>query len=582
MADTNTIQALADILNPAAKVDPKKAMANLSGATQFEQSRVGAVEGTFRGAGRRFTEAGQAVKQMGLSIGEKAGVYPEGTTGSYTEQIAKEAYMYNLTPIAGQDALGRIAADILMAAPAILAAPEFAATGVGAAVIGAGEALLVPAYSQKDTQLLNPERLTNVAIYSVASGVGAKVANNIVPVVTNRIQQRMAGEPFSFTKGRALADVEQEAVRDAVNSATKLKTFVTPGEATQDLLVKQREAGLTLFGDKTKRSLYNKILQREDAVQKEINSIVSGLVPEGEAAARATAKHLAEKTYPTSVALRTPTKEFSIIDDLIEESEILETAFKQVRGKAKKDFLRRVGGIMDIQSNTVGEMHLARLAVDDMISAAKKAGTSTSNLVEARKFLLGVTDTFAPEYALARNINQRLIVADTWKNSLQAAKTGTPASSTFYKEYFESPAKFNDFMKTVNTITDDAVRESIEQNAKALAPLLKALNQSPLEKALGIRAQGLEAQARGVGGVLGVAVNNSINIIKGTMDKQIIDFITSPAWYDEFVKKAANKPQPIKNRVMLEQFYKFLGRTSPVVAGSIASNTPSKEMSKQE
>lgn len=581
MADTNTIQAIADILNPAAKVEPKKAMANLSGATQFEQSRVGAVEGTFRGASRRFTEAGQAVKQVGLSIGEKAGVYPEGTTGSYTEQIAKEAYMYSLTPVAGQDALGRIAADIIMAAPAILAAPEFAATGVGAAVIGAGEALLVPAYSQKDTKLLNPERLTNVATYSIASGVGAKVANNIIPVVTNRIQQKMAGEPFSFTKGRALADVEKEAVRDAVTSANKLQTFVTPGEATQDLLVKQREAGLTIFGDKTKRSLYNKILQREDAVQKEINSIVSGLVPEGEVAARATAKHLAEKTYPTSVMLKTEAGEFSIIDELIEESEIIETAFKQVRGKSKKDFLRRAGGIMDIQSNTVGEMHLARLAIDDMISASKKAGTSTSNLVEARKFLLGITDTFAPEYALARNINQRLIVADTWKNSLQTAKTGTPASSTFYKEYFESSAKFNDFMKTISTITDDAVRESIEQNAKAIAPLLKALNQSPLEKALGIRAQGLEAQARGVGGVIGVAVNNSINIIKGTMDKQLIDFITSPSWYDEFVKKSANKSQVIKNRAMLEQFYKFLGRTSPVVAGSVATSTPAKEMKQQ-
>jgi len=533
----------------------------VTGAAEYEGLRKGTLESNIIGAKRRFTEAGQAGKQL-LTMGfEAVGAIPEGSTADYTDQIVKEAAAYARTPYANEGGLGAIMADVAMAVPLIVFSGPAALTVRGGAAIGAFEGLTRPAYSQEDANLLNPERLTNVAFTSLAGAGGSYLTTTLLPSAAASIQQKMAKAPFSFVKNKSVGNLQKEAVKEASDAAKRFNTFVTPAEASRNALQLQVESGLKLFG-KSKNKLFEKVQKREEALQREINTIVKGLTPEGSDAARTTAGNLAETAYA---------KPFPLMSELVAESPLLEAAYKSITGKARKELIRRSGGRMQIASDTVGEMHLMRLYLDDLIKESKRAGSSIAETSAVRRDLLALADTFAPEYALSRNLNQRLILQDEIIGALETAKKNDPrgVTSTFYKTYLESASKSKDFMKKINNITDESVRANVLENIKAIEPLLKAVHNSPLDKALGLTTRELEARAAGVGGPRGILLNLTTNITDGLLDNKVAQFITSPSWINKFKSTTKNATPAAKNRAILKLFYEYLGKTSPTVAASI-------------
>lgn len=539
-------------------VDEIARISQLTGASEYEGLRRGALETNVIAAKRRFREAGQAGKQL-LTMGfEAVGAIPEGATAAYTEEIRREAEEFAGTPYAQGGTAGQILADITMALPALVVAGPALTTVRGAMALGAVEGLSRPAYSQEDLNLLNPERVKNVAVSTLAAGGGTYLMNRLVPSASLSIHEKMSASPFSFAKNRSLEGVQKEAAKEAVESARKFNTFVTPAEATKDQLAVNREAGISLFGKKG-RQLYDKIIEREEQLEKSINDIVKGLTPEGRVAADNTAAQYADTAYRT---------EFPLMRELVEENEILKNSYLAVsESNARQQFIRQSGGRVSIQPNTVGELHLMRMHIDDLMKSAKAQKAPIAGLSEARRFLLGVADTYAPEYALARNIRQRTMFQDKLFDSLKKAKDKDIKTENFYKAFLESTQKRNDLFKEIDNITEKPVAEALRRNIEAITPVLKAINNSPLYKALGIRE--LEPRVAVTGGALGLLINNATEIVKGTLDRNIVGFITSPSWIDEFTKRAANKSQTAKNRIMIETFYDYIGRVSPAVASSL-------------
>lgn len=539
-------------------VDEIARISQLTGASEYEGLRRGALETNVIAAKRRFREAGQAGKQL-LTMGfEAVGAIPEGATAAYTEEIRKEAEEFARTPYAQGGTAGQILADITMALPALVVAGPALTTVRGAMALGAVEGLSRPAYSQEDLNLLNPERVRNVAVSTLAAGGGTYLMNRLVPSASLTIHEKMSASPFTLAKKKSLEGIQREAAQEAVDSAKKFNTFVTPAEATKDQLAFNREAGISLFGKKG-RQLYNSIIKREEQLQGSINDIVNGLTPEGRTAANNTAAQYADTAYRT---------EFPLMQELVNDDKIFKQAYLAVsESNARQQFIRQSGGRVSIQPNTVGELHLMRLHIDDLIKSAKAQKAPIAGLSEARNLLLGIADTFAPEYALARNIRQRTILQDKLFDALQKSKDKDIKTSNFYKAFLESAEKRDNLFKEIDNIIDKPVSESVRKNIEAITPVLKAVNDSPLNKALGIRE--LQLRAAGVGGVRGVILNLSTNITDGIIDRYVVDFITSPSWIEEFTKRAANKTQAAQNRIMLETFYDYIGRVAPTVASSL-------------
>ena len=557
MSRESTLAALqAASSSPA--VDEVAKIANLTGASEYEGLRRGALETNLISAGRRMTEVGQAGKQLYTMGAEAVGLAEEGATSAYTDQIRKEAEMYARTPYAQGGTFGQVVADIAMTLPALVIAGPAVATLRGAAALGALGGISRPAYTQNDLNLLNPERVQNVAMSTLASVGGTVLVNKFLPAVTMKLQEKIAGAPFSVEK-ISLEGVRKSAAKEAVESAKIFNSWVTPAEATKDAIARQRESGLKLFGKST-RGLYDKILQREQAVKDSLNKVINGIVPEGDTAARQAAAQYADVAYQTK---------FPLMQDILDSDPILAQMYSQVSSSARKEFVRRSGGRIDIKPGTVGELHLMRLALDDTIKTAKatSGGVVPAGLAESRRFLTGVADIYAPEYALQRGISQRLIFKDKLIGVLKDAKDKDITTDNFYKTFLSSESKRGDLFKEIENITEKPVSDVVKANIQAITPLLKALNDSPLYKALGIR--GLDIKGQGVGGMIGIAINFTTAMTKGVLDKRIVDFITSPSWIDSFTKRAANKSMQQQNRIMVEEFYKYMGRTAPAVASSL-------------
>lgn len=539
----------------------KETIQDMSGASEYQDLKRGAVETNLISAKRRATEVGQAGMQLMTMGFEAVGAIPEGATADYTNQIAEEARAYAKTPYAKEGGLGQLLVDVAVALPLIALNAPLAATVRGGVALGAFEGLTRPAYSQKDANLLNPERMKNVAMSSLAGAGGAYLSNRLLNPTAVTVQQKMTTAPFNMIERKGLEGIQKEAAKEATDAAKKLDTFVTPAEATKDALAIERESGLRLFG-KAKRDLNTILEQREAGLQSNINDIVAGIVPEGTDAARATARQFSESAYNTP---------FPLVAEFAAESKTLQAAYDAIRGTGRREFIRRSGGIIDIKPNTVGDLHLMRLYVDDLIkeSIAKKAGYA--EFAQARNDLLAMADTFAPEYALSRNINQRILLQDKIINTLDTAKKNNPrgTTSSFYNNYLENTAKTDKFMAELNNITDEAVRNNIIRNVEVIEPVLRAINDSPLDTALKSATKEAEARAAGVGGARGILLNLVTNVTDGLLDNELIGFITSPNWIGRFDRLAVNKSQTQKNDILLKLFYEYVGKVAPTTAASI-------------
>ena len=556
MAD-NTVQDLLRSVNVTESVSPRKLVSRALGNERRELLRTGLGESLLIGAGRSVYQTGQGIKQLALQAGEAVGLVEEGAADDYTRRITEEARLYESTPV-GQSAAGRVgefAGDLLM-----LAGPSQIAGGTvkGAAFLAGTEGLIQPVYGEGVTA---SDRLTNAAIFATTGGVFQK-AINMTPVLINKMKEGTGKITAATPTRRGIEGMnaeQKQVVNDTVEAARRLNTFVTPAETTQDLIAKQREAGLTLFGD-PKRRLLQRVEDRENLLQGKVNDLVNELVPEGTTAARQAARELADSAYSKELKYFTS-------DEIVEGSDLLTKALDQVRGSGRQDIIRREGGSAVIRENTVGELHLMRLVLDGWFENMPEFA-NRNLLSAARKDLVGIADLAAPEYALSRNVNQRILLQNKIKNALDKANEGVRPTTTFYKEFLQSKKKTDEFTLSLKNITDSNVRKNVEKNLAVLEPVLRAVHSSPLDVSLGLRRD-VKLQAAGVGGARGVLANFTANVVAGKMDDALVRFITSPSWVDSYNKAVKSvKSKQTKARILMQMFQKYVAATIPAAAAA--------------
>ena len=560
MADP-TVEA---IMNFSPTTDPNSmdSVTSQTVAQQYEAQKKGFIGRNIDSFKNRFKDAERSITQLASMGFEGVGAIPEGSTAKLTESIRQEREEYEASPNSRGGLLGEVMADIVMTLPVLAysAPTRLARVGQGMAT-GAQLGLTTPVYSQDDINFLNSERLKNVTYSSLAAGAGTYVADRVLPYATAAIQEKIIGAPLYLTRTRSLEGIQAQAAKEAVEAAKKFNTFVTPAEATRDAIAQGREARTFLFRG-AKRSLANQLARRSEIVDNQIDDIVNGLIPENRAAFLATRNEIKEEVMNSPLVDTT-------LDEIIENSnfsKILTRVKKKSTGGSNKSFLALEGG-MPVREGTIGQIEAMRRTFGDMF----RQGTtkySTAALTAAQKELLRIADVMNPKYKILRHMNQRLNFQDRVLGKLGKVKPDGSRSGTFYKEFLMTPEKRRAFMKDIDNLQDPAIRKTIKQNVTAIEPLLKALHESPLESVMGKTGRYLEAKASGVGGISGIAVNQGSNMVSGALDKRIVEFITSPSWYDDWVSKGAKTVQQ-KNGNLMTAFFDFISKVAPATAVGI-------------
>ena len=494
---------------------------------------------------------------------EGTGIIPEGSTARLTESIAKQREEYQMSPNSRGNLLGEVMADIVMTLPALAITGPAALSRVGpSAAIAGGLGMTRPVYSQDDINFFNPERMKNVTYSALAGGVGTAVVNKVLPYAQAAITEKVMGGPSYLARTRSLEGIEAQASKEAVDAAKKFNTFVTPAEATRDAIAQGREARTFLFQG-AKRKLANRLAERSRIVDKEMDKIMSALVPKGREAFLATRQELKDEVFNTRTFGLTT-------DDLLTGSpypEIMKKAKGIMDSETGVAFVAREGGT-PVVPGTIAEFDLMRKSIDTLIDKAKPKGKSIAALTEARRFVTDVADVMSPNYKILRNMNQQLAFRDKITAAIGKVRPDGSRAGTFYKEFMLTPEKFANFMRQIDNIQDASVKNTIKRNVTALRPLLKALHESPLESVMGKSGRYLEAKASGVGGITGIAVNQGSNMVSGALDRRIVDFITDPSWYDNWVAKGAKTVQE-KNGHLMTAFYDYLAMVAPQTSVAI-------------
>ena len=562
MADP-TVEA---IMNFSPTTDPSSMVAPTPTVTErYEAQKKGFIGRNIDSFKNRFKDAERSITQLASMGFEGVGAIPEGSTAKLTESIRQEREEYEASPNSRGGLLGEVMADIVMTLPilAYSAPTRLARVGQGMAT-GAQLGATTPVYSQDDINFLNSERLKNVAYSSLAAGAGTYVADRVLPYATAAIQEKIIGAPLYLTRTRSLEGIQAQAAKEAVEAAKKFNTFVTPAEATRDAIAQGREARTFLFQG-AKRKLANRLAERSRIVDKEMDKIMSALVPKGREAFLATRQELKDEVFNTRTLLT--------VDDIIANPSssrfpnVMERAKKIMDSETGAAFIAREGGT-PVVPGTIAEFDLMRKSIDTLIDKAKPKGKSIAALTEARRFVTDVADMMNPNYKILRNMNQQLAFRDKITAAIGKVRPDGSRAGTFYKEFMLTPEKFANFMRQIDNIQDASVRNTIKRNVTALRPLLKALHESPLESVMGKTGRYLEAKASGVGGITGIAVNQGSNMVSGALDRRIVDFITDPSWYDNWVAKGAKTVQE-KNGHLMTAFYDYLAMVAPQTSVAI-------------
>lgn len=214
------------------------------------------------GLGRGFVDAGEGIKQLGLSAGEKLGIVPEGRTAQYTKDADEERQFYGNTPV-GQSGVGAAARFVGNTLPYALT-PGGVAGGLGAriasgAAAGAGIGALqyVPEGNSRGL---------NTALGGVVGGAipaaiaGVKGAYDLSKKGKDLIALNLGAN--EQVAEQVLRGVDPAIAAKTKAAADRLDFAITPAEASGSPIAAKAqgklgtsqagEEALAAFGDKRK------------------------------------------------------------------------------------------------------------------------------------------------------------------------------------------------------------------------------------------------------------------------------------------------------------------------------------------
>lgn len=303
------------------------------------------------------------------------------------------------------------------------------------------------------------------AAEAVAGGVLGSALAKGVGMVANM------GKPGSTAAG-VLA--QSGPGMNRVAEAERLGTFITPGEATGDTVLKAAEGRIPVT-DKLVNIANDALSQRDTVLKGQLGKLVDSVVPEGVDTAKKTANALYSKAYGTQLA-----------DDEVASlvsNPVIQKAIARATGDVSNP-------INQMQPGSVGYFDMIKRELDDMSGMAKMSGQKNQQSLasEALNSLKGALDNASPEYAQAREISQRVILQRSMTDALSKVKLKPGEDTLTLDQMYNTLAGSG---KQQSKLLDAVAKGGGDvDQAKSVLDVINAVRSSPITKLSGKNPDG--------------------------------------------------------------------------------------------
>lgn len=283
--------------------------------------------------------------------------------------------------------------------------------------------------------------------------------------------------------------------------------YITPAEATGSPFLGAKEGGM---GKSSEGSLtkYEKGEQRLKSEEKAIEKLLTSTYDPEKLSG------LKQSLYKAAYEKLVPDEDIS----RLAQNDIVKRAVKNLTSKpAYKEELK------NIDTNSLEFWDLTKRSLDDMVGVAENKGNKAEArlLKNTRKDLTETLDNLSPEYKQARALAEREIT----RNKLEKVfDKGDMKGLTMYKA-LERDSKYNDLLNNLRNAPE------AQQQLKDMRLVFKNLISVPTARTAAALEKTNMTNPRG-------GWSDFINEMKGLVrggkkDKQLVEFVTNPKWYDE-------------------------------------------------
>ena len=511
------------------------------------QEQISTTESAISGFNRPFEQLAEGGLQLGAkTVGAAAEFLGfEDPTKNFQQSLSevRQEREQKLTQAEEQHpvaAYGGQAAGILGSAATLGAIPGGTSGGLlrriaTGATAGAGFG--GAAYVEEDGS-----RLQNIAAGATLGGILPGLIHG-----ASKTYQALKNKTFpGITKVGSLAEEAAQVgtTKPTQEAAERLGTFVTPGEASGVASIQKAESRLKF--DKVYSSKMQDLLQaRNSGLQEKLDDVIASMAPEGK-------EKLQKQVADAYLNLSTKIVPDSVFNEL-HDNPILFDAIKKVG----KDINYRPD-LTD--SKSFGRLDAVKQYLDDKIASVEVGSKAKNNLKAAKNELLDKLDNISPEYSIAREQSQRLILQRSLEDKLAKAKLGVgeekPSVSTITNLLFGTDAKIATVRKAVETAGGNV------QQLNDVIKISRAIQNSTFAKGVqniaagesrlgGYISKGVGATAGGVvggptGAVLGLVGGDSLanfigSIPSKSLGKAYVRLATDPNYAGEVAAMAAAK-----------------------------------------
>jgi hypothetical protein len=481
------------------------------------------------GTGAGMTRAGQGIKQVGLTVGEEFGMFDEGATQAYTQEVNRERDLYDNTPVA-QSALGQVGAVVGEALP-LAAVPGGAVGGLvkRAATGAAGGAFSGLLEFTAEEGFDNGERLRNMAAGGIFGGSfpfitgGISKIKNVAGDLLNEFTEKGAKKQIRDLVTRADLDTPLAKISD------ELGVWLTPSEITGRADLTAFERGLSVASNTpAAKVLADRLSKRTAIITANLDDIIAETSQNNPQAAK-----LMQSGYDALKSTKLSPKYI--------REEILNDPFIRSQWKTMHKSQAWQGELDGLDKLSAGKMDVFKRFLQEKEEKFFKAGTkqASKTLGNFRKKMVNDMDAFVPEYALSRSMAQLKIISNkltgSSKKSLRKVRNLDGEYSTdvidIFRREFKSDADFESMLRGLDKLPN------AQRKLSQVRDVLQALEQSPVSKVFKASvASNVESSGTAGKGLTGAITLGIAKFFRSGNSERIMSYITDPKYVDDLLE----------------------------------------------
>lgn len=240
-----------------------------------------------------------------------------------------------------------------------------------------------------------------------------------------------------------LEHLNQSQVQPAVDAAKRLKTPITPGEASGNPYVGKIEGEFGRSGEAAALKTdigQNRIVQQKDAYKDLLDTIYDKSTPKAAAKSNAEVKRLYDQAFKWNLS--------SDIFEGLKKDPAISEAFRRVQSDPA--YKRKLIGVPE---NNYAYLNQVKRSLDDMQGSALRAGEKDRALEfgDASRSLVKIMDKSVPAYGEARAASQKGIIRSKIQKAMKNLEI---KGSTFFNKVLKNDDEFNKLIKSLKNVPE--------------------------------------------------------------------------------------------------------------------------------